>query len=496
MNHRVFSTDPRLSAVLSESTGPSLPRRDAASPDMDFDPEQDSAITPTGALSSDEAIRSRVIEFLGGRDLASATSVHLGLCDCPNPARIERRPLDELDHLLARGEGISRSLYDTHSILVHLDVEYVNHDAPAAAFTDPWRAYRLQEPLVSKIEELLSGWGIRPLHLLSGQGHHFVWRFPRGSELERRLKHLVPATGCEGSERIFANLALVMEYFAHRIKALAEPETAIPVEITASHVVPGESGQRELISIDISEYGDPLGSRTIRIPFTRYRKPWSSGIAKRHGVEEEIGPCVCIPLHEMDVMQALTLRQDAGGVLALARRCCMLIPEEGEGTGNLLDEYLASTLRAFHQRFYETDHDPPESWPHTYARTPLHDLPGCARHILTFPNDLLLKPSGMRLITRCLTGRGWHPRHIAGLIRSKFEDPVFQWGDIWRGYSPSMRADFYVRLYSGLLATGLDRLADFHCDAARSQGFCWPAEPPCELRSFLPGPEDTDAPSS
>lgn len=491
MNPPLSSTEPDRSPVLSENAGSSATRLSTPSTDMDFDPAQDDAVAPPEALFSDAAIRNRVIEFLGGRDLGSATGIYIGLCDCPNPAKIQRRPLDELDRLLACGEGIARSLYDTHSILVHLDVEYVNHDAPAAAFTDPWRAFRLQEPLIAKIEELLSGWGIRPLHLLTGQGHHFVWRFPRGSDLERRLRHLMPWAGREGGEQVFANLALVMEYFAHRIKALAEPESAIPVEITASHVVPGESGHRELISIDISEYGDPLASRTIRIPFTRYRKPWSSGIAKHHGVEEEIGPCVCIPLHEMDVMQALTLRQDPRDVLSLARRCCMLIPEEGEGTGHLLDEYLGSTLRAFHQRFYETEHDPPETWPHTYARTPLHDLPGCARHVLTYPNDLLLKPSGMRLIARCLIERGWHPRHIAGLVRSKFEDPVFQWGDSWCGYSPSMRADFYVRLYSGLLATGLDRLADFHCEAARSQGFCWPAAPPCELHPFLPDPVKT-----
>lgn len=430
------------------------------------------------------ALRERIVDFLGGRDLVSATCIHLASCDSANPARIERWPVVELDRLLRDGGAIARSLYDTHSVLVHLDVEYVNHDAPAEAFTNPWHAFRAQEPVVSKIEELLAGWGIRPLHLLTGQGHHFVWRFLRGSELERRIGNLFPAAFPEGSDRVFAHLGLLMDYFAFRIKAEAESESELPVEVTAIQVVPGKTGQRELISIDISEYGDPLESRTIRIPFTRYLKPWSTGIARRLGLEDQIGQCVCIPLHEIDVMQALKFRQDPADVAALAKRCSTLIPDEGEGMTRLLEDYLGSAVQAFHQRFYETEHDPPALWPVTYARTPLNELPGCARHVLEYPNDLLLKPAGMRLATRCLLAKGWHPRHIAGLFRSKFEDPSYGWMGCWDGYSPAFRADFYVRLFAGQVAVGLDRLADFHCDGLRSQGCCRESASPCDLAPY------------
>jgi hypothetical protein len=64
-----------------------------------------------------------------------------------------------------------------------------------------------------------------------------------------------------------------------------------------------------------------------------------------------------------------------------------------------------------------------------------------------FPNDLLLKPAGIRNVTECLLERGWHPRHIAGLIRSKFERD-YDWRGQWIDYSPAMRADFYVRIFS------------------------------------------------
>jgi hypothetical protein len=51
----------------------------------------------------------------------------------------------------------------------------------------------------------------------------------------------------------FTGIALLMEYFAHRIKWEAAPQTSVPVEITAVHVGPCATPQRELISIDISE---------------------------------------------------------------------------------------------------------------------------------------------------------------------------------------------------------------------------------------------------
>ncbi len=433
-------------------------------------------------LVGDEIVRRRILEFLGcsGASLAGATAVHIVRTDSENPSQPDRFGLDSLDDLLAEGAGLSRSLYDTRSVLVHLDIEYVNHDDPAAAFTDPWRAFRLQEPVVAAVEELLADWRIRPLHLVTGQGHHFVWRFPRESELARRIGHLEPAADNGGGDPIFANLGLLAEHIGHRVLE-ATRSVEVPVEITAVQVPPGAAGGRELVSVDLSEYGDPLEARGIRIPFTRYLKPWSSGIARRCGVEGQIRPCHCIPLHEMDVAQALKVRQDAADIAALARRCVAEIPDEAAGTARLFEEYLESPLRAFHRRFYECTHDPPEDWPATYGRTPLEDLPGCVRRILRGPNELLLKPSGMRMVTRVLLAKGWHPRHIAGLVRSKFEDPAYGWGGHWHGYNPGFRADFYVRLFAGQIEVGLDELGDFSCPEQSAEGFCWPDAPPCDL---------------
>lgn len=447
----------------------------------------------------DDAIRQRLIEFLGGETLDQVTATYLTHSDGCQFRRSQLRVPAELDWFLERDLDMARSLSDSKSLLFHLDIEYVNFDSPAEAHVDPERAFEIQEPVVRVIECLLLHWGIRPLHIITGQGHHFVWRIERHSELAQRFSLLDPAPewrdACVASvpepfagqigalaQSAFAGQSLVMEYMAQRIKQDAAPLMDIPVEITAVHVGPGHSGRREIVSVDISEYGDPLYSRMIRQPFTYYLKPWMQGLTDDPQVRDQIPLVRVVPLHEMDVKLALQVRQVESEVRDLARRACVRIPEQSHGTSRLLDEYLASPLRRFHEFFYSDHHDAKDRWHETYDQTPSHMLPTCMRSLLEDPNDRLLKPAGMQLITRSLLARGWHPRHIAGLIRSKFENPAFGWGVDWRDYSAAIRADFYTRVFAGLRATGLDELIDFNCVSTREKGFC---HSPCDAGACL-----------
>ncbi len=454
------------------------------------------------SVYADHAVRSRLVEFLGGDTLEHATAAYITQSDGCQYDRGQLRPPGELAHFLSSELDIARSLADSASLLLHLDVEHVNFDSPAEAFLDPWRTFDLQEPVVREIETLLLQWGIQPLHIITGQGHHFVWRIAQDSMVARQLTRLCPAPELLEScnERVppqfrgvidhdaqsaFAAISLLMEYVAHRIKAAAEPLSSFPVTLTAVHVGPCQTRHREIISIDISEYGDPLHTRMVRMPFTNYLKPWVSGLARSLGIEGQIPTFRAIPLHEIDIRQAIKMRQVDEDVRDLARRACVRIPEQSEGTSRLLAEYLSSPLRRFHEFFYADQHDPRERWPETYDRTPHDSLPPCAQHLLNWPNDLLLKPAGIQLLTRCLLAAEWHPRHIAGLIRSKFENPAFKWGVNWDEYVPAIRADFYTRLFAGLHATGLDPLIDMNCTSAREKGFCFPS-PRAETCSLEP----------
>lgn len=405
------------------------------------------------------AVRSRILEFLGGDTPSSATCKFITADGIGQPVRWPRRP-EELFDRLEEGLDICRSLWDRESLIAHLDVEYVNFDFAAEAYLDPARTFLMQEPVARAIRRVLGYHGIQPLHVLSGRGHHFAWRIDRKSEVFKSLAGLgkkafigdpSPPSPRDGRDypvlaHAFAGLGLVMEFLGRLVIELARPDSEIPVEITAVEVAASTRG-REMVSIDLSEYGDPLHTRTVRVPFSAYLKPWQQLYAVGSNNISKIGPIIFVPVDGLDIRQGMVVMRDPGLAAQLAEKLSARIPDQTFGTASLIRHYRGSALRRFHEYFFSSMHDAPERWVSTYDRAPLGGLPVEARNALMFPNDLLLKPTGIRSVTECLLDRGWHPRHIAGLIRSKFERD-YGWGHQWREYSPAMRADFYVRIFS------------------------------------------------
>jgi hypothetical protein len=399
------------------------------------------------------------LEFLGGDTPAEATCKFITADGIGQPVRAPRSPT-ELFKRLDEGLDICRSLWDRKSLIAHLDVEYVNFDFAAEAYLDPPRTFRMQEPTARAILRVLNFHGIEPLHVLSGRGHHFAWQIERTSTAfkalaDMGLKTFIGDPGTAGSRddhdytmlaHAFAGLGLVMEFLGRVVIDLARSETEIPIELTAVEVRPSGRG-REMVSIDLSEYGDPLHTRSIRVPFSAYLKPWQQLYAVGRNNISKIGPIIFVPVDGLDIRQAMVVMRDPNLAAQLAERVSTRIPEQTFGTASLIRHYQGSALRRYHEFFYSSMHDAPETWPRTYDRAPLGDLPHDAKNALIFPNDLLLKPAGIRNVTECLLERGWHPRHIAGLIRSKFERD-YDWGGQWIDYSPAMRADFYVRIFS------------------------------------------------
>jgi hypothetical protein len=430
------------------------------------------------------AVRQRIVEYLGGPRLEDATCLFLARLDPLDPSLFERHPTADLHSLLDESSELARSLEDSSSMLIHLDIEYVNFDDPAAAYLDPQRVFRLQEPLVRVIESRLLSFGIRYLHVVTGQGHHFVWKIRKRSPVARAITDLGILAP---PDPLFAHVALLMEHLAHLLKPEAAETSEVPVEITALHVGPGRSGAREMISIDISEYGDPLPSRMIRIPYTVYRKPWISGLIDRLGIGPQVPGFFTLPLHEMTVRELIDRRHLPETIIDLAHRAGVEIPLAEKGTRDLLESYRASGLIAFHRGFHAAPVLSPACL--EAASTEVFPrLPPCARHVLTFPNDLLLKPSGIQLVTRCLLAEGWHARNIAARIADIFQDPAHDWGPRWHHYDPALRAAFYVRLFAGQIDQGIERGVDFNCVSQQEKQFCWDPEncslEPCFSRIY------------
>jgi len=435
----------------------------------------------------DAAVRARMVDFLGGPPLDHATALFVvgrGLSD-----GMETGPLapGELTALLDRGFEVSRSLWDRRSLVVDLDMEYVNFDFPGEAYLNPERSFGLQRPVVRAVRHLLAEHGIRPLHVLTGRGHHFLWQVDMRSLAFRRLSRLgrvpdslhhryarphPPGAMAVPFEvgRAFAGLGLVMEHLGHRIRDLAEPESAIPVELAELSTNRPARG-RELVVVDLSEYGDGLSLRHVAIPFTRYLKPYRNrGVVGAH-VSRWVPMTWVIPSPDGPEPEALGVMRSETRVVQLARSARTEIPDQASGMADLVASYEASPLARAHDLFYSAEHDPPTQWHRTYDRTSLESLPPCARRILERPNDLLLRPGGILKVVRALLDLGWHPRHIAGLVRSKYERD-HGWGFRWFRDDASARADYYVRLFFGMIALGRSPRDELHCPAGLAPEEC------------------------
>lgn len=413
---------------------------------------------------TDPYVRDRILEFLGARPGSGPTAVWLKTLD-PDPDALPRRlPVSEVESALEHGAELERSLWDTHSLIAHLDIEHVDFDGPETTWASPEEAFRLQRPVVEAVQTLLLECGIVPLHLLTGRGHHFAWAIDRESDVARRLEVLgwrrrqMPSSDLDtvgpdlGSA--WHGLGMVMEFLAQEVLVRAARATAVPLALTAVEVGPGSRG-RQIVSLDVSEYGDPLHLRTIRVPYGPYLK--RERLARARGESEET-PLLAIPLHEMDEATALRLMTDPAQVALLARRASAGIPDRTEGMENLLSRYRNSPLHAFHRWHYEG---------RAATTSELPGLPPCVEEVLE-PTERVLKPAGMQLVVRTLLAEGWPSHHIADLVAERMRDllpdpPPFD---------PQTRADFYVRMFAGLIVTGGDRLLDYNCTSTQEKGYC------------------------
>jgi hypothetical protein len=442
-------------------------------------------------------VRARIVEYLGASEGCGASCVYVAQPDQGWPRLDAVRPPSEVDVFLADGLDVSRSLWDRRDLIAHLDMEYVNFEFPDEHLYDPQRAFQLQEPVCSAVERLLEQHGIVPLHIVSCRGHHYSWRIGRQTEAFGELRELgrcnatllgryrdpgIAFAGAVPPDQgyAFAGLGLVLEYLAGVVKSQAAPESVLPVELTAVSVGPGARG-REMVSLDVSEYGDPLYLRVIRIPFTAYLKNARyQPYAPEGDSARTVTSVVPAGTPPSEVSAGLRRLDEAAD---LAQHVSARIPDCSEGMRRLTASYRASELRCFHDQFYAEEQHAPDAWDTTYDRFELSLLPPCIAAILLSPNDLLLKPAGIELVVRALLGLGWHPRHIAGFIRSHYERD-YGWCDQWLLHDAATRADFYTRIFAGLFASGVDDLVDFNCCSIREKGFCIEPEEGCRVAAL------------
>ncbi len=435
------------------------------------------------------SVRRRMHEFLGATRTKPATTVYIvgnnGWSGYLGPS-----PPSYLWRYLESRMDVERSLWDRASLIFDFDLEYHNFDSPAAAWLDPNRAFSLQLPFVNAALDVLDEAGIEPLILISGRGFHLLWSIAQSSPafhslaalgqvpptLEAQYAHPVAPAGTVIDPllaRAYAGAGLLAEYIGHRVLASASPLSAVPVQLTAIEVGPGPSG-REILSFDISEYGDPLHIRHIRIPFSAYLKPRHFEWALGEAAVRCLLPLFEIPLAGMALSEALRVARSPGATAELARCSSVRIPDHSAATSDLLDTYSASRLAVFHRQFAAGPWlDSP--FPPGVQPAPVPGAPPCVNWLLDHPNDWMLRPAALQHVTRVLTALDWTPQRIVHLIHACYQCGC-NFGGGWRILDPLNRAIFYTRLFAGMIADGTDTLVDMNCVSHREKGYCMDPE--------------------
>ena len=434
----------------------------------------------------DAHVRDAMLQYCGQTDTTAPSAVFLtglraGSCPIPTWEHDGHRvPVSAIAELWDGGYDIARSLWDHRHLVFLLELDYQNPDAPGEPFFHPADVFLKLEPAYRAVRRVLARRGLRPAVVMTGRGYQFTGVVPLDDPLVARLAALsatpswhdtlparwpaeIAATMTPAHARAVEGLGRLVEYAAQLVFRDASPESRVPVVLNGTTVGAGLVG-REAVSIDISHVGDPVDVRHARAAFSAYQfhhlRPDIVGPA----ISQAVPPLVALPRRRQPLMAMLSSGRSFAAGLDLSRRHPASLPDVTAGVAELLRHYEASSLAAFHREFYRT--------PTPAGRdVRLAALPPCAAAALDQPNDRLLKPEHLQHVVRVLLARGWDPASIAALVRRKYEED-HQWADRWTRMDPRSRAEFDVRVFAGLIATGLDSLVDFNCVSSQEKQLC------------------------
>jgi hypothetical protein len=410
------------------------------------------------------AVRARMAEYCGGLPMSASGIGGYGgtrRLSLPEGGPVAV-PLEMWTRLLSEGADVCRSLSDAKGTLLQIDVDYNDPDDPGQPYHAPEVCFARLEPVYRAIRDVLEHYDIAAAAVMTGRGYHFTTLVPTGSALHDALRCLGSRAqaGASPGAQAHEGAGRLLEFLAHAVVRRAAAFATVP--LTLADVPVPEGGP--FVCLDLSAWGDPLSERHARCAFSSNQKAGMTNAAADRPFS------INLPREEFALEELLAAREDPGEALRLAERAHAWIPETSDAV-RLVAEYEASPLGGFHRDFDAGPEIAPDAWRWTYDLLDPKSFPGCVTLPLEHPNPALLQPVFLRSVALTLWAMGWHPRSVAGIIRSRFEHDC-GWGDQWRRFDPARRAAFYVRLFCGAVVAGLDGPADFTCESQAGRHVC------------------------
>jgi hypothetical protein len=442
---------------------------------------------------ADPFVRLRIQEYCGASPGSSASCVFLaGMDGREGPhATWDSAPLyaeEGLGRLLDDGAEISRSMWDTSHLLIHIDVDYLNVDLPGEPYQHQIEVFCKLEPTYKAAQHVLRRFDLPLFVLLTGRGYHFTGLIPLDSPVAEAVAALAPEPPAWVGEvaarrprcvtadltpehaRAYVGAGLLSEFLAQQILRRARRRSSLPVVLNGTIVGTGRAG-RECVSLDLSYAGDPLTMRHIRVAFSAYQKHRFRPDIVGRRIALEQPPFIAVPRHNEPLTYLVTKGRRPRNAARAARAQSASLPVVAEGVTRVIAAYKKSPLAEFHRSFYCTPVRRGREMQEVAESLQLDALPPCVVDLIRAPNDRLLQPAAIQHVTRMLMAEGVKPRDIAALIHSRYAED-FGWGSRWLSQNPETRAEFDVRVFAGLVATGIDQAVDFNCRSAQEKELC------------------------
>jgi hypothetical protein len=421
------------------------------------------------------AVRARIAEFFGGRPDGSFSAtgaaayggvrwVH-GPEDVPLPRRVS-----DVGAVQSEGADVFRTLSDDAGALLVLDLDFVHPSDPGEHWREPARCFVRIRHAHEAALAAFARHGVVPLVLVNAAGYRYVARVPSGGALYRSLVALGgadgwAATACrrgEGSDAAAAHRGAgrLVELLAHEVVRTARRSSLLPVVL--ADVPP--AGPDPFVRVGPCAYADAPEAVHLRSAFSSDQ----TALVTRPGAPVPF--VIVLPSDGRDAADLLATRVDLARAATYAETASAVIPEVSDASG-LLRAYERSELAAFHA---EMDHAPLAA---DWARSPAglfdpESAAPCASAVLRYPAPRLLQARHLRTVALTLWSTGWHPRTIAALVRTRYEEP-HDWGTHWLRHDPARTASFYVRLFCAAAACGLDD-GRFTCETEGRHAPCPP----------------------
>ncbi len=407
-----------------------------------------------------------------------------------------KRP-KKLSHVLDNGWDLSRSLRDYYSNIFSIDLEAVHTKFEKSFSDNPLEVLKDNELTYNTLTNILDSAEIKYMSMLTGKGTHIITKVEKDSELQKKLILLgdkTPETVISKSELIAFEYSRDKKEEVNAMKtyyALGKIthylETIIRERMKSDNIhnlvsTDFKGFYEKIRIIDRTSFGDPLFRRSDRVLGSSHQKAIISGANADNGKV-----FITLPLmRDMKIEELLEIREDYkngySSAAALLEDYTDSMPHINlENFLFLLDGYLKSDIKKFHDLFENhkpTDIQSTATYENIYNLLVENYSPGCVFQCLkseyhnTSAGELLKNPNWVLLISGVLVSLGVHPKHIATVIRSRYENEKSGlWHEFGRptSYDANLRAQYWAQTALEPLLTGNLKI---NCGWAQTVGMC------------------------